>query len=322
MTDLQLLPDNPDYQQACALLDDQPLSYWQPVLDHLKLLHQLPAGDWQRIPEGGNALFALGDKVILKLVPPNWRAQGLAEIAAAEAIPTGLSLATPRLLASGEINNWVYVVMSRLPGRCLADVWPDLSLEQKRPILRRVGELMRELRQLPVPAASSLLVDDWPGYIAKASAECMDRHRRCEVPTPLLEEVTSYLATAGNIAERDELHFIHMDLHPWNLMAVESDGEWQLSGLLDFGDAVIGRSALLEIATPALFMAQGNRELLNELLDAYGYEDRSEPAALARDLMATSLIRPCSDITFVMGQVPTTGPRQTWQQVAAQLFPL
>ena len=322
MPDLATLPENPDYQQACALLDDQPLSYWLPVLEHLRQHHQLPAGDWQRIKEGGNALFSLGDGVIVKLVPPNWRAQGLAEIAAAEAIPPGLSLATPQLLASGELNNWVYVVMSRLPGICLADVWPELSLEQKRPLIRRVGQLMRELRQLPVPAASTLLVDDWPGYIAKATADCMDRHRRCEVPAPLLDAVMPYLAAAGELGNRDELHFIHMDLHPWNLMAVERQGEWQLSGLLDFGDAVIGRSALLEIATPALFMAQGNRELLSALLDAYGCQDCSDPAALARDLMATSLIRPCSDITFVMAQVPISGPRDSWQQVAAQLFPL
>jgi len=34
------------------------------------------------------------------------------------------------------------------------------------------------------------------------------------------------------------------------------------------------------------------------------------------------LIRPDSDLGFCMQQVPISGPRDTWEQIALQMFPL
>jgi hygromycin-B 7''-O-kinase len=45
-------------------------------------------------------------------------------------------------------------------------------------------------------------------------------------------------------------------------------------------------------------------------------------AELQRQLTAYMLIRPDSDVTFCMQQVPADGPRNSWEQVAAQMFPL
>lgn len=320
-----ILPATPSYEQACTILDDQPLSYWLPVLGFLQDKHQLGEGHWQRIKEGGNALFALsgadGNEVIVKLVPPNWSRQGRAEIAGAAVIPTGLSVAVPELIAGGELNEWVYVVMNRLSGRCLADVWPSLSREQKRPLMRHVGELMREFRQLPLPETSSLMVGDWQDYIKKLTNECMERHERCGVPEPLLSSVMDYIREAEALSPVDELHFIHMDIHPWNLMAEQVDGQWQITGLLDFGDAIFGQNCLFEINTPALFMAQGDRQLLAEMLDGYQWQSPTDLDGLRQAMMATALIRTASDITFVMKQVPETAPRDSWESIAHQLFP-
>lgn len=72
---LDWLPEHPSPAQARELIKSAPLRYWIPVLDHLQQAFGLPGDQWSRIPEGSNALFELGDDVIVKLVPPNWRQQ-------------------------------------------------------------------------------------------------------------------------------------------------------------------------------------------------------------------------------------------------------
>ena len=71
-----------------------------------------------------------------------------------------------------------------------------------------------------------------------------------------------------------------------------------------------------------IFMAQGNHLLLKSLLQAYGEIGDINATDLQRQLTAYMLIRPDSDVMFCMQQVPVSGPRDTWEQVAKQMFPL
>lgn len=104
-------------------------------------------------------------------------------------------------------------------------------------------------------------------------------------------------------------------------MADKVNGEYQITGVLDFGDAVIGNSRLLELNTPLLFLCQGNPVLVKELIDTYQLLDISNIEQLVDNLMAVALLRPACDFNFVLQQVPQTGPRDNWQKIARQLFP-
>ncbi|PXX42586.1 phosphotransferase family protein [Undibacterium pigrum] len=320
-TILNCLPQNLDNPACNDYIANTPLTDWMPVLEHLQQAYDLPAGTWEKIPLGGNALFGLGDEVIVKLAPPNWRRQGDKEILVAPLLENKLSLQTPRLIASGEIDHWVFVIFSRLQGTLLADIWPSLELEQKQAIMVQTGQLFRELRHVEFDAGIAIKVD-WPAYIQELIDGCMARHQRRKMPEGLLAQVMPYIEAAGDFASAGEPRFIHMDIHPWNLMAKQEEGQWKLSGLLDFGDAIVGNSDRLEILTPMIFMAQGNPLLLKSLLEAYGEIEDIGTADFQRQLTAYMLIRPDSDITFCMQQVPVSGPRDTWEQVAEQMFPL
>ncbi|WP_317205290.1 hypothetical protein [Janthinobacterium sp.] len=74
--------------------------------------------------------------------------------------------------------------------------------------------------------------------------------------------------------------------------------------------------------TPMIFMAQGNPLLLKTLLESYGAIGDVSASVLQRQLAACMLIRPDSDVMFCMRQVPINGPRDTWEQIAAQIFPI
>jgi len=314
------LPQDLDDSACRDFIDNAPLTAWMPALKQLQRQFKLPDSAWTRISMGANALFGLGDSIV-KLVPPNWRRQGDKEILVTPLLEGRLSLHTPQLIAGGEIDSWVFVITSRLQGTLLADVWPSLSVVQKRSIMVQTGEVLRELRTVPFADDIAIRVN-WPSYIEGLITDCLARHERRKMPASLLEQVIPYIEAAGNFTEPADARFIHMDFHQWNLMAKEIRGQWRLVGLLDYGDAVVGNSDRFELLTPMIFMAQGNPELLKSLIDAYGAIGSVSAATLQRQLTATMLIRPDSDVTFCMQQVPVTGPRDTWQQIGAQMFPL
>ncbi|MFZ6676662.1 phosphotransferase [Undibacterium sp. Tian12W] len=318
---LNCLPQNLDNAACNDFIVHTPLAAWMPVLEHLQQAFELPNDSWEKIPLGANALFGLGKDVIVKLVPPNWRRQGDKEILVAPLLEGKLSLQTPRLIASGEIDHWVFVIFSRLQGTLLADIWPSLDIDQKQSIMLQTGQLVRELGSVKFNADISIKVD-WPNYIQNLITDCLARHQRRKMPETLLVQVMPYIEAAGDFAKAGDLRFIHMDIHPWNLMAKQKQGQWQLSGLLDFGDAIVGNSDRFELLTPMIFMAQGNPLLLQALLQSYGEITDISAAELQRQLTAYMLIRPDSDVTFCMQQVPADGPRNSWEQVAAQMFPL
>lgn len=320
-TILNCLPQNLDNPACNDFIANTPLTAWMPLLEHLQQACNLPAGPWEKIPLGANALFGLGEDVIVKLVPPNWRRQGDKEILVAPLLEGKLSLQTPKLIASGEIDNWVFVIFSRLQGTLLADIWPSLDIEQKRFIMMQTGQVLREIRNLSFDADIAIKVD-WSVYIRDLIAGCMARHQRRKMPEALLAQVMPYIEATGDFSRAGDLRFIHMDIHPWNLIAKQEQGLWKLTGLLDFGDAIVGNNDRLELLTPMIFMAQGNPLLLQSLLEAYDEVDEISSSTLQRQLTAYMLIRPDSDVTFCMQQVPSSGPRDTWEQVAEQMFPV
>ncbi|WP_332854238.1 phosphotransferase family protein [Duganella sp. S19_KUP01_CR8] len=318
---LNCLPRGVNNAACCDFIENAPLSSWLPALDHLRREFGLADGPWQKIPQGSNALFGLGGDVIVKLVPSNWRRQGDKEILVAPLLEGKLSLQTPGLIGSGEIDDWVFVISTRLDGVVLADVWPTLAIEQKRAIMLQTGQVLRELRAVAFDDDIAIKVD-WPSYVQGLVDGCLARHQRRMMPEGLLDQVLPYIAAAQDYTQQGTLRFIHMDIHPWNLMAKQEEGGWKLTGLLDFGDAIVGNSDRFELLTPMIFMAQGSPVLLQALLESYGATGDVSPSTLQRQLTACMLVRPDSDVMFCMQQVPVSGPRDSWEQIATQIFPI
>jgi len=298
-TNIPQLPSEPSYDEACDIIDDSPDDYWFPFLDQIRIESQLPEGDWIRIREGGNVLFKLAGRFIIKIVPPNWDEQGSAEIHSSELLAGKLSIPIPEVIANGAINNWIFVVMTLLPGDTLSEVWNELGRGEKITILKQLGCFMRELHQLPAPDKSPIRID-WAEYQQKLIDDCVPRHTRKGVPTPLVNQIANYINSTEGYFDDDQTFFIHMDLHIWNLMVDKVEGKHKISGVLDFGDAVIGKSRLLELNTPILFLCKGDKELIDVLLDSYQLLEQVDANTLRQNLMTVALLRPACDFNFVL----------------------
>ena len=108
------LPSNPSYQRACDIIDHWQASRWQQTIESICSDNQITLKDWFPLNEGSNALFNLNREYIIKIVPPNWKNQGIAENESAKLLTNKLSLQCPKIIATGEINNWYYGALRKM----------------------------------------------------------------------------------------------------------------------------------------------------------------------------------------------------------------
>ena len=318
------LPSSPNYQLACDIIDNKPLAFWLPLLTFIQSEYHLGQGKWSRLPEGANALFEFEQGYIVKIVPPNWLHQGEKEIAVDALFKQSKSdflLSRPDIISSGEHNGWLYILMSKLPGTCLASLWPELPMVNKMHIMEQLGTFMRSLREIP-STDSEVLSVEWHKYLHDLEENCLQRHKRNKLSTELYSQVLPFVERhLADFPDADSM-FVHMDLHPGNLMVEQKQGKWHLTGVLDFGDALFCQGPWLEMLTPICFMVQGDSNLFKALLTSYGLIEIRELNKLQNAMMAMALIREASNINYVMQQVPSCIGMHHWEQIAQELFPV
>ena len=76
---------------------------------------------------------------------------------------------------------------------------------------------------------------------------------------------------------------------PFNLMAEPGKSGWQLSGMIDFGDAMVGYREY-DLLGPSLFLAQGNPDFIRSLFLGYGYSLAELTPELRRRLMLLQIL--------------------------------
>lgn len=216
---------------------------WAPAFT--ALAQQYAPGQAPETIQAGSALVCqLGPDQVLKLLPPFWQHEAATEIAALQVAQDRLSVATPTLIAQGELEGWPYLILEALPGTPLALVWRHLDHANRLFLLQQLGELIQELRALPIPAALSTL--SWSERLRQHQANLDKRLAQAPIPTDLCTALQQ-LATPLALTASQPL-FLHGDLNSEHLLVYQQNGRWELCGLLDFGDALVGPAAYELIA--------------------------------------------------------------------------
>jgi hygromycin-B 7''-O-kinase len=256
--------------------------------------HGLHNAGLARVPYGENLLFETAECVI-KIFGPA-RNQYRRELASLRALERCELLETPRVLAAGELDGRPYVVMTRLRGVRLTQLWSGLSRDARRPIVVRMAEAMRELHALPVAELEASLDRDWDAFIDAQTAGALERQRDAGAPEEWLAALPAWLDDCRALLLHPPRRvLLHGDIHAGNLLVREEHGAWQLTGWLDFGDSFAGPPEY-ELVAPGVLMVQGDAELQRDLLLAYGYDERALTAALRHRLMLLTICYECSNL--------------------------
>lgn len=216
-------------------------------------------GAFERLPGGEDcAAFAIQDLVV-KLVPPEGAAASVREARLLSRVR--LPVPIPRLLDRQVTEGWTAMLLTRVPGLPVGQVWPDLDEDQRERVLFEIGQVAAVVRGIP-----TLPTDPRPPR------------------TPRHGDAAAAWVERWGPAEEDEV-LLHGDLTTENVLF--ADGH--VSGIVDFGGSFAG-PALVEMVSPGLFLAAAQPRRLRALLRG------AEIDACPEALLAAHLLHPYSQL--------------------------
>jgi hygromycin-B 7''-O-kinase len=258
-----------------------------------------------RFPGGSLPVYAVGDRLVLKLYPPAHRACRTAEERVLRVLGGGLPVPTPRVEQSGESGSWGYILMTRLHGEPLTGVWPRTSERDRDRLAAQLGRALAGLHEVSIPALGPA---DWARFISAQRAGCAARQRALGLGEPWLAQIPDFLDSVRPAASAPVL--LHTEVMREHLLAVRgAGGQWSLSGLYDFEPAMMGAREY-EFALAGVYVSAGDPLVLRRLLTAYGYRDDELDGGLQRRLLAYALLHRYSNLPKYLRILPRP-PAQT-----------
>jgi len=252
----------------------------------------------ERFPGGSVPVFAVGDEHVVKLFPLAERSYFETEWAALTRIDGRLSIPTPRAIAKGERDPWLYIVMTRLSGCSLAEAWQTIEAHDRLQLIRQVGAALAALHATATDELEPLTVD-WPRFMDAQRASSRDRQIARGLAAPWVDAVDGFLARW--IPREDGAGvFLHTEVMREHLLVERQNGAWHISGLVDFEPAMIGAREY-EWAAVGIFLTCAEPGLLAALLDAYGAEVDDE---LPLRIMAYALLHRYSNLPWYLERLP------------------
>lgn len=253
----------------------------------------------------GSVLVGHSGDAVLKLFMPGEEAHARAEADCLRALAGRLPVATPELRASGSFEDHPYVLMSRLPGRELYELWPELGRAEREELGRQLGELMLCLGRVPPPC--SLPRPEWEGWCAERSAGLQARQRRFRVEPALIDALPAFLAQADLREGERGTGLTHTEIMLDHLLVAPTERGWRLTGLFDFEPAMV-LPLDYELSSVGIFFGGGEASVFRAVLVAAGV-DPDRPG-LARRIMALFLMHRYCNLRFALertGADPSRG---------------
>jgi hygromycin-B 7''-O-kinase len=289
------LPNNLDPVYFDKTFRLQP-ELWKDAVMELCTKHHLPHHDFHAYTDGTNLIASLADLYIVKIFPPFLRHQWDSEYRVLKNLNNKLHIPVPELLAHGETENkWVYVILTKLHGVTMESVWGEISLEDKKRLLFQMGQIMQQVHSLPVDDLHDL-PPQWDTFFLEQIQKCKERHIKLNAPDWLTNEIENYV--------RQNIHLIPKvftpviltgEYTPFNILVQKDQEHWNISAMIDFGDAMIGFNEY-DLLGPSVFSCEGKIELVAALFDGYGIPYKSVNSDFRTRLMLLMLLHRYSDL--------------------------
>ena len=285
-----LLPQIATWEQWAASFDD--VRVWRPVVDAICEREGIAYDTIEAPASNTNAVFILDRRVVLKIYSPFWEEYAF-ERRVMELMEHDAALPVPAIRAAGELRDrrdWSYLAMEFCAGRPLDELQEEMTQEALLEIAAQTGRVIRRLHALdPEPLAAIDKGEGWAALVDRRRREVLlellDRGLIVPGIAPelegLLDEAVAASRTAAQVV-------IHGDLNAEHLLLEERNGRWDVSALIDFGDARIG---VPDYEWMPLWLGTCNRDIavMRAFLEAY---DPRVPAddALGRRVAAWTLL--------------------------------
>ncbi|MFU8806245.1 MAG: phosphotransferase family protein [Bradymonadaceae bacterium] len=195
------------------------------------------------VGSGSSAIFEVPESpYLVKILSPFDEGAQRREVRALSRVAGVEGLAVPRVLGAGEVfvdEAHTYLIMTRLAGRSLAEARQDLSDDDALRLAVDLGALVKRLHRIepePVDEAEA----SWKRFVDERLAFCRTWPEELLLPPCLEEGALAFLAEHEEFLCEGPLVLLHADLKAEHILVNEENGEWGLSGIIDFGDSFWG----------------------------------------------------------------------------------
>ncbi len=264
-------------------------------------------------------MFALGTSHVLKLVPSIWATIASREFETLAFLATHIHVPAPRFVASGGLEDWHYVVSTRVEGEPLHRIWGKLAQDERLAITVKFGRILAALHALP-PGELNPGGIIWREFCVSSFSNWTNRRDFPRLLPALQADGPRYLAANGAIVAGASRALLHGDLAPENLHVRQTDGKWEIAGVIDFGNAMRG-DRWFDLTAPSILLQPGDRRIVHALVDGYAEGSSLNIAAIRPSLMVGTLIHPMGDLPECLALIPGGPKCSTWDEVAELFWP-
>lgn len=258
---------------------------------------------------GSHAVFVANEALVVKLYAPFWGETAPLERGLLATLAPHRLVALPTARATGSLpaggHDWPYLVMDFVAGERWGDIWPTLPAAERHRLAADLGRLLRRLHGVAPGALTGVPFPgrrgDWHAFLAAQIVGAEDRHRRAGLSPELLARLPAFLAAARPALDGVAAVLLHGDVTADHLLLrQEGAGQWQIRGLIDFGDARLGTPCydFVAVAADAL---RGEVAALRACLAAYGLPGALDDPTFRRALTALALLHEYADVGWLVG---------------------
>jgi hygromycin-B 7''-O-kinase len=236
--------------------------------------------------------------MVLKLYPRFELAESVREARVLAHLWGQLPLPTPRLHATDEYKNgWRFVLMSRLPGYSLAEVWQRLTAAEQDRIVTETAETLAALHDMAwKPLTDVVGPSDWGAFLRRQRANTIRQHSREGVSETWLSQIPDFLDSVP-LPTSPELALLHTEFMREHL-TIDMRGGRVLTGLFDFEPAMIGDPAY-DFVSVGLFVTRADPRQFRRFYAAYGRTPHDPD-----QLLAYTLLHVYSDLPLYLHELP------------------
>ncbi len=297
---LPLIETDDDYVRIYR--DEQ---VWLPAMRAICQRHRLDPVSLEFAPPGTHVVFRASPNRIIKLFALPWRGDIVPERLVLERLAGHPVIPAPQLVAEGELEGWSYLILTAVEGTPVGQVWDALEDHDREQIATRTGELIAALHRIPVEGLEPITVD-WAAFLGERLRASAEQHARAGATPVWVAAIREFLQDLPPLFEPDfRPVLLNADITDEHLLVSRRGQSWDVTGLIDYGDAMLGHPLYEFVAT--LSITRGARPLRRSLFLACGFREDQLDRLLERKLMAYTLLHRFADVRWLLalaGDVP------------------
>ena len=255
-----LLPAVDTWEQWSAIFTD--LALWKPVVSEICLQEGIACGSVEAGYPGSNAVFLVDRRYAVKVYNPVWKDFGV-ERELLQALEQVVVVPTPKMVSSGRFADrieWDYMITEFVEGEPLREVRKALTGDDLISVSTDLGNMVRALHRMDLADLHAVvdLHETGPKLAQRRKLEVVKELANKELlPGQVLDELTPFLEAAAAQVADDDAVLVHGDLTEDHVLLQKRDGGWEITGLLDLGDA---HACPKEYEWPALWLGTLGRD--------------------------------------------------------------